>query len=88
MKHHIDEFIAKSIGMINAVLTILAAMTVIDWMDVTVRIITGVISIAIGLLVFRHYRLKIKLIEKEIELKDQEIGQKLMEIKNRSNGKV
>lgn len=79
----IDNAIAKAVGMLNFIGFILASLTIIDWMDFSIRIVTGIISAVIGWLVIRHYRLKIRLTEKELELKDQELFKLIQENKSR-----
>jgi hypothetical protein len=91
MRHYIDDVIqiipVKIMIMLNWLMTITAALTLIDWMAIGIRTVTGFITIGVGLLSFRYYMLRNrgkeldnKLKEKEIEIKDQELYARIQEL--------
>jgi hypothetical protein len=64
----------RSLAVIEAVFL---GLTFADLVDFTIRTVSGLIAIAVGIVAWRNYRLKNKLLEQEIEKKDQELHEYL-----------
>ncbi len=92
IKTQLDDYIGqlsgKAIAFYNFILTIGAVMTLADWLDIGSKAVTFFITIIVGLLSARYYVLRNRKLQKEIELKDQELYKAIQENKHRSNGKV
>lgn len=86
LDHHIHNLGDKSMVAINSILVSGAALTFSDVLDLGTKIAVFIITVIVGLLSMRHYQLKNKLKQKEIELKDQELYKLIAENKKRSNG--
>jgi uncharacterized membrane-anchored protein len=72
-----------TVTVLNWIVTISATITLIEFLDITLRVITGVITIGVGLLSWRHYMLKNRNLEKDIQLKDQELYARTQENKKK-----
>lgn len=84
---YLDDFIqnipSKTLYVVNSAMTIAAALTLLDWLNIGGKVVTFLISVGAGLLSLRHYMLKNKIKEKELEKLDQEIHAKVMENKQK-----
>lgn len=70
---YINERVSfKSLAVIEA---LFLGLTFADLVDFTIRTVSGLIAICVGIVAWRNYRLKNKLLEQEIEKKDQELNE-------------
>jgi hypothetical protein len=82
MKDRIEEMILHLSQKTLAVMFgIFGTITFVDAVDFSVRTLTGLVALGIASLAWKNYRLKNKLLEKEIELKDQELEEILLKKK-------
>lgn len=90
IRHHIDEHLShlssKAVTLLNSIMVFTAGLTLSDWLDLSQKWVTFIITVVVGVFSARHYYLKNRKLKKESELLDQQIYKAIEDNKHRSNG--